>query len=110
MLFDGDLYAFRDPHGIRPLCFGRTESGYIVASESVAIDALNGKYERDVHPGEMLHISEDGIKFKQIAVASRKGHCVFEHIYFARADSFIDGSLVYDVRRKIGAKSTKKIH
>lgn len=104
MLFDGDLYAFRDPHGIRPLCFGRTESGYIVASESVAIDALNGKYERDVHPGEMLHISEDGIKFKQIAVASRKGHCVFEYIYFARADSFIDGSLVYDVRRKIGAQ------
>ena len=104
MLFDGDLYAFRDPPGIRPLCFGRTDEGYIVASESVAVDALNGRYERDVNPGEMIHITGDEIRFKQIAVAPQKGHCVFEYIYFARADSYIDGALVYDVRRKIGAK------
>jgi len=103
LLFDGDLYAFRDPHGIRPLCFGRIDNGYIVASESVAIDALNGKLERDVYPGELIHISGPDIRSKQIAVAKRKGHCVFEYIYFARADSYIDGSLVYGVRRRIGS-------
>jgi amidophosphoribosyltransferase len=69
----------------------------------VAIDALNGKLERDVYPGEMIHISADGVWSKQVAEASHCGHCVFEYIYFARADSRIDGSLVYDVRRKIGA-------
>lgn len=104
MLCDGDFYAFRDPHGIRPLCYGRLKDGIIIASESVAIDALNGKLERDVRPGEMIHISGDTIRSKQIAEASRKGHCVFEFIYFARADSYIDGALVYDVRRKIGAQ------
>ena len=103
MLFDGDLYAFRDPHGIRPLCFGKTNTGYLVSSESVAIDALNGKLIRDVTPGEMIHISGPDIRFKQIAIAERKGHCVFEYIYFARADSYVDGCLVYDVRRKIGS-------
>ena len=104
MMVDGDLYAFRDPHGIRPLCFGRYNDGFIVASESVAIDALNGTLERDVRPGEMIHVSEAGMKSKQIAIASHRGHCVFEYIYFARADSYLDGTLVYDVRRKIGGK------
>ena len=104
MMYDGDLYAFRDPHGIRPLCFGRVDDTYVICSESVAIDALAGKLERDVYPGEMIHISSDGIRSKQIAEAKRRGHCVFEYIYFARADSRLDGSLVYDVRRKIGAK------
>jgi amidophosphoribosyltransferase len=104
MMYDGDLYAFRDPHGIRPLCFGRFGDAYVICSESVAIDALAGGLERDVHPGEMIHISTDGIRSKQIAEAHCHGHCVFEYIYFARADSRLDGSLVYDVRRKIGAQ------
>ncbi|MFH0967887.1 MAG: amidophosphoribosyltransferase, partial [Methanobacteriota archaeon] len=104
MMYDGDLYAFRDPHGIRPLCFGKVEDAYVVCSESVAIDALAGKLDRDVYPGEMIHISKDGFRSKQIAEAERRGHCVFEYIYFARADSRLDGSLVYDVRRRIGAQ------
>ena len=104
MMCDGDLYAFRDPHGIRPLCFGKVDDSYIICSESVAIDALNGKLERDVYPGEMIHISANGVRSKQVAEAKHRGHCVFEYIYFARADSRLDGSLVYDVRRKIGAK------
>ncbi len=103
MMCDGDLYAFRDPHGIRPLCFGTVDDGYIIASESVAIDALSGTFERDVLPGEMIHISGKTVRTRQIAVAEKKGHCVFEYIYFARSDSYIDGSLVYDVRRKIGS-------
>ncbi len=104
LMYDGDLYAFRDPHGIRPLCFGKVDDSYIICSESVAIDALAGKLERDVYPGEMIHIGREGVRSKQIAEAQHRGHCVFEYIYFARADSRLDGSLVYDVRRKIGAR------
>ncbi|MDD1712134.1 MAG: amidophosphoribosyltransferase [Methanoregulaceae archaeon] len=104
LMIDGVLYAFRDPLGIKPLCMGKTEGGYIVASESVAVDALNGTLMRDVHPGELIRIDDAGIEMNQIAVASRRAHCIFEYIYFARADSVLDGALVYDVRRNIGRK------
>jgi amidophosphoribosyltransferase len=104
MMFDGVLFAFRDPLGIKPFCLGRTERGYIVASESVAVDALDGIFLRDVKPGELIRMDEGGIRCTQIAVAAAKAHCIFEYIYFARADAVIDGRLVYGVRTKIGAK------
>jgi amidophosphoribosyltransferase len=104
IMVDGVLYAFRDPMGIKPLCVGKTRTGYIVASESVAIDALNGTFIRDVNPGELIRLDEHGMRSTQIAVASRHAHCIFEYIYFARADSVMDGALVYNVRRNIGAK------
>ncbi|MCG7854400.1 MAG: amidophosphoribosyltransferase [Methanoregulaceae archaeon] len=104
MMIDGVLYGFRDPLGIKPMCMGKTEQGIILASESVAIDALGGTLLRDVHPGELVCIDEDGMRTMQIAVADRRAHCIFEYIYFARADAVMDGALVYDVRLKIGAK------
>ncbi len=105
ILMLGDtLYAFRDPLGIKPLCIGRTERGYVVASESVAVDALGGTLIRDVRPGELVRLNGDGIATVQIARSNRRAHCIFEYIYFARADSVIDGTLVYDVRRRIGQK------
>ena len=104
MMIDGVLYGFRDPLGIKPMCIGKTGQGIILASESVAIDALGGTLIRDVHPGELVCIDEDGMRTMQIAVADRRAHCIFEYIYFARADAVMDGALVYDVRRKIGAK------
>ncbi len=104
LMIDGIIYAFRDPLGIKPFCIGRIENGYIVASESVAIDALGGRLERDIKPGELIRIDNEGIRCTQVAVAGQRAHCIFEYIYFARADSVIDGVLVYDVRRKIGAK------
>jgi amidophosphoribosyltransferase len=104
MMIDGVLYAFRDPLGIKPLCIGRTGSGYIVASESVAVDALNGTLLRDVLPGELVRVDNNRIETTRIAVAHRRAHCIFEYIYFARADSVLDGALVYDVRRNIGKK------
>jgi amidophosphoribosyltransferase len=103
LMLDGILYAFRDPVGIKPLCIGTTENGFIVASESVAIDTLGGTLIRDVAPGELFRITEKGFEAMQIAVADRRAHCIFEYIYFARADSVIEGKLVYDIRRKIGA-------
>ncbi|MDD1675347.1 MAG: amidophosphoribosyltransferase [Methanomicrobiales archaeon] len=102
MLLDGTLYSFRDPAGIKPLCIGKFGGGYIVASESVAIDALKGVLIRDVRPGELLRIDKKGLHSMQIAVANHCAHCIFEFIYFARADAVMEGRLVYDVRRKIG--------
>ncbi|WAI02369.1 amidophosphoribosyltransferase [Methanogenium organophilum] len=102
MMLDDEVWAFRDPLGIRPLCIGRTECGYMVASESVAIDALGGSFIRDVRPGELVCLKGNGIESHQIAEASHRAHCIFEYVYFARPDSVIDGRLVYDVRRNIG--------
>jgi len=101
-LLNDTVYAFRDPLGIKPLCIGKFDHGYIVASESVAIDALDGTLIRDVRPGELVRIDRNGLSSVQIATANQKAHCIFEYIYFARADSVIDGTLVYDVRRRIG--------
>jgi amidophosphoribosyltransferase len=103
LMLDGVLYAFRDPVGIKPLCIGTTEHGFMAASESVAIDTLGGTLVRDVAPGELFRITGRGFEAMQIAIADRKAHCIFEYIYFARADSVIEGRLVYDIRRKIGA-------
>lgn len=104
MMIDGVLYGFRDPLGIKPLCLGRTPKGLIIASESVAIDALGGTFLRDVAPGELICIDGEGMRSMQIARSSRRAHCIFEYIYFARADAVLDGALVYDVRLRIGAK------
>jgi amidophosphoribosyltransferase len=102
MMIGNVLYSFRDPLGIKPLCIGKTRDGYIVASESVAIDALGGTLVRDVRPGELIRLSDNTIECTQIAVANCRAHCIFEYIYFSRADAVVDGALVYDVRRKIG--------
>jgi amidophosphoribosyltransferase len=104
IMIDGVIYAFRDPLGIKPFCLGKIENGYIVASESVAIDALGGKFLRDIKPGELIRMDSEGVRCTQIATAGRCAHCIFEYIYFARADAIIDGVLVYDVRRAIGQK------
>ena len=104
MMLDGVLYGFRDPLGIKPMCIGKTSQGFILASESVAIDALGGTLLRDVKPGELVCIDEEGMRSMQIAVSDCRAHCIFEFIYFARADAVLDGALVYDVRRTIGEK------
>ena len=102
-MLDGVLYAFRDPLGIKPLCLGRfPDGGHIVASESVALDAVGAELLRDVVPGESLRVEDDTIYSHRIMRASSCAHCVFEYIYFARADSVIDGVSVYEVRQRTG--------
>ena len=110
LLIDGELYAFRDPCGFRPLGFGkRAENEVIIASESVAIEGIGGTFERDILPGEMIHVEKSGtIRFVECAKAERRAHCIFEYIYFARSDSVIDGTLVYDVRRSIGSSLARE--
>jgi amidophosphoribosyltransferase len=105
-LYGDTVLAIRDPLGIKPLCLGEleNENGYIVASESVAIDTLNGRLIRDVKPGELVMLRQGEIKCHQLARLPNPAHCVFEYIYFARPDSIMDGRLIYDVRVNIGSK------
>nr|WP_320161122.1 amidophosphoribosyltransferase [uncultured Methanoregula sp.] len=103
-MIDGILYGFRDPLGINPFCIGKTENGFIIASESIALNSIDAEFIRDVNPGELIRIGLDGIRSTQIAIADRKAHCVFEYIYFSSVVSVIDGTPVYDVRQYIGKK------
>ena len=108
------IVAFRDPHGIRPAIFGRRETDqgpeYMVASESVSLDALGFKLERDIAPGEAIVITEQGELFtQQCAENTSLTPCIFEHVYFARPDSIIDGIAVYKARLRMGEKLAEKI-
>jgi amidophosphoribosyltransferase len=99
------VLALRDPHGFRPLCIGRLGDGYVVASETCAIDLVAGEYLREVEPGELVRIDPQGIRSRAIAPAARPlRQCVFEHIYFSRPDSRVFGVTVDRVRRRIGQR------
>ncbi|MFA5493856.1 MAG: amidophosphoribosyltransferase [Porticoccaceae bacterium] len=108
------LFAFRDPYGIRPLIYGSRDSGdgveYMVASESVALDVLGFKVERDLEPGEGIFIDSDG-RFHSAQCADRTElvPCIFEHVYFARPDSIIDNISVYKCRLRMGEKLAEKL-
>ena len=102
-MLDGILYAFRDPLGIKPMCLGKMKNGgYILASESVALDAVEAEFIRDIVPGESVRLEGETVYSRKMMTAKSCAHCVFEYIYFARADSIIDGVSVYDVRRMTG--------
>jgi amidophosphoribosyltransferase len=103
---DDTVLGVRDPQGNRPLCIGKLDDGYMLASESAAIDVLDGELVRDVEPGELVVLQSDGAGFDSYRLfeADNTAHCFFEHVYFARPDSRIDDELVYDVRRELGRK------
>lgn len=114
MVIGHGMVAFRDPYGIRPLALGKrdTEQGteYMVASESVAIDGTGFKYVRDVEPGEAIYINDSGELFtRQCADNPVHNPCIFEYVYFARPDSFLDGVSVYASRINMGQKLGEKI-
>ncbi|MBA2579264.1 MAG: amidophosphoribosyltransferase, partial [Thermoleophilaceae bacterium] len=96
------IVAFRDPAGLRPLALGRIGERYCVASESCAFDIIGAEFLREVEPGEMVSIDERGIESRQIVVGERRAFCVFEHIYFARPDSKLEGRLAQVSRGRMG--------
>ena len=102
LMVNGRLFGIRDPHGIRPLIIGKIAGGYMIASESAAIDALGGEIVRDVAPGEIVEICQDSFRLYMPKVKCHCAHCMFEWVYFARPDTIMDGREVYDVRRRIG--------
>jgi amidophosphoribosyltransferase len=105
-----ELYAFRDPWGVRPLCLGVfDEGGYAVASESVAMTTIGAKYLREIEPGEVIRITPDGIE--STIVVNERAHpalCMFEYIYFARPDSVLNGRQIYMARHAMGRALAKE--
>ena len=102
------LICIRDPWGLKPLCLGKVDDKYVCASESTALRAIGADYVRDVEPGEMVMITQNGVTSKQILSSATKAHCVFEYIYFARLDSKIDGISVYNARIEGGRSLARR--
>ena len=103
------LIAARDPHGFRPLCMGKYNDSYVFASESAALDACGAEFVRDVEPGEIVIVDQNGVRsMKPDFGDKKKALCIFEYIYFARSDSFIDGVSVYEARKQAGRILARK--
>lgn len=98
------LYAFRDPHGIRPLVIGELSEGrgWVVSSETCGLDIVGATYLRDVEPGEIVRFNREGMVAEQAIPPRRRAACIFEYVYFARPDSVMDGQSVYQARRSMG--------
>ena len=106
----GKLICVRDPSGYRPLCLGKNEHGYAVASESCGLDSCNFKFVRDIQPGEVVVIDNGEVTYSSIDITENKtgGLCIFEYVYFARDDSVIDGLSVYEARVNMGKELAKE--
>jgi amidophosphoribosyltransferase len=102
MLTKDKLIAVRDPHGFRPLALGRLDDAWVVASETCAMDLIGATYVRDVAPGEVVVISAAGIRSIKPFPPAPLAHCIFEHVYFARPDSYVFGRSVNEVRTELG--------
>lgn len=108
MMDEGRVFGARDPQGFRPLCIGRLpEGGWVIVSETCALDLLGARFVRDIEPGEMVAIGEDGLeshKFGSVTPAA----CIFEHVYFARPDSSLMGQNVYSTRFRMGQRLARQ--
>jgi len=102
VMTENALVGARDPNGIRPLCLGKIDGGWVLASESCAIDAVGGELVRDIEPGEIVIIDANGVLSFKFGEKTRRAVCAFEYIYFARPDSTIDGVDVYGARIRAG--------
>jgi amidophosphoribosyltransferase len=96
------VVAFRDPHGVRPLSLGELDGRYVIASESCAFDIIGARLLREVQPGELVSLTEQGLEVRQTVESSHPAHCVFEHIYFSRPDTRLEGKVLQQVRGRMG--------
>ncbi|MCC7007274.1 MAG: amidophosphoribosyltransferase [Acidobacteria bacterium] len=102
------LIAVRDPHGFRPLTLGRRGDTYIVSSETCALDLIDAEWVRDIEPGEMLVIGPNGLSSHRPFLPAQAAHCIFEHVYFARPDSYVFGQSVNEVRTELGRRLARE--
>ncbi len=102
MMDERSLFAARDRLGLRPLSIGRLPSGFVVASETCALDIVGASFVRDVEPGELVRIDDRGVEARRFAPSPRSALCVFEYVYLARPDSVLRGRTVHEVRRELG--------
>ncbi len=98
------LYAMRDPRGLRPLCIGQMDEGYVIASETCALSTIGAEFVREVEPGEILRFDENGMTSFAPNKTETRALCVFEYVYFARPDSIMDGQFVHQIRQAMGRK------
>jgi amidophosphoribosyltransferase len=104
ILTENALIGARDPHGFRPLCLGKVDGSFVLASETCALDLVQAKYINDIHPGEVVLIDKYGLHSERPFPRVKPSFCIFEYVYFARPDSNIFGENVYLVRKKLGAR------
>ncbi|WP_243706269.1 amidophosphoribosyltransferase [Micromonospora sp. KC721] len=104
---ESTLYAARDPHGVRPLVLGRLERGWVVASETAALDIVGASVVREIEPGELIAIDGDGLRSTRFAAPEPKG-CLFEYVYIARPDATIAGRNVHSARKQIGRQLARE--
>jgi len=102
------LIGIRDPYGIRPLCLGKVDDTYVLSSESCSFDAIGAEFVRDIKPGEMVIINNDGLESVMLEEKDHRKLCIFEFVYFARTDSLIDGISVYQARENAGKILAKR--
>ena len=108
IMHNGTLIGARDPHGFRPLCLGKLDGAYVLASETCALDLIHAKYVRDIAPGEIVFINKNGLKSVKPFPKRRHSFCIFEFIYFARPDSNIFGKNVYLTRKRLGRQLARE--
>ena len=109
VMSESEAVAFRDPDGVRPLVLGRIgEHGHCVVSESCALDQIGAEFIRDVRPGEVVRLSRDGVESRQVVASVRRSMCVFEHIYFARPDTNLEGVSVWEARHRMGTELARE--
>ncbi|MDD5748358.1 MAG: amidophosphoribosyltransferase [Actinomycetota bacterium] len=104
ILTEKGLLGVRDPFGVRPLCLGKTDAGFFMASESAALDVVGASLIREIEPGEVVMVGEDGISSRIFARSKRRALCIFEFIYFSRPDSILYGEVLFEARKKMGAR------
>src|SRR3989338_58871 len=107
-LTESRMIAVRDPHGFRPLVLGKKADGYIIASETSALDLIEAKYVRALLPGEIVVFDQKGMSSYQLNGAKKKAHCIFEYVYFARPDSIVFDRNVYEIRKGFGRMLAKE--
>jgi amidophosphoribosyltransferase len=109
IMTEREMIGVRDPHGFRPLCLGQVDGAWVLASESCALDLIHAKFVRDVEPGEVVIISQNGVRSIQaFPEQERRAFCMFEYVYFARPDSTIGGRNVYKVRVEMGRQLARE--
>ncbi|MBI5100549.1 MAG: amidophosphoribosyltransferase [Nitrospirae bacterium] len=109
ILRENELIAARDPYGVRPLCLGMVDGAYVVASETCALDLISAKYIRDIEPGEIVIINDNGVTSHRALSGPRKAFCIFEFIYFSRPDSYIfGGQNVNSIRKEFGRQLARE--
>jgi len=109
IMTEKELIGVRDPHGFRPLCLGRVDDAWVLASESCALDLIHARFIREVEPGEIVVINRDGVSsIKPFPEQTKRAFCMFEYVYFARPDSTIGGRSVYQTRKNMGRELARE--